>query len=47
MGHAEVCMHEDRTSKNHGFLADYALIGLEGSPRVAFGVDMGLEKWPL
>ena len=40
-------MHEDRTSKNHGFLADYALIGLEGSPRVAFGVDMGLEKWPL
>ena len=40
-------MHEDRTSKNHGFLADYMLIALEGSPRVAFGVDMGLEGWPL
>ena len=42
IGHAEAHMHEDKSSKNHGFLADYALIAVEGDPRVVFGVDVGL-----
>ena len=42
MGHAKAHMPEDRTLKNHGFLADYALIAVEGNPRVDFGVNVGL-----
>ena len=42
MGHAEAHMHEDRSSKNHGFLADYTLIAVEGDPRVAFGINVQL-----
>ena len=42
MGHAEAHMHEDRTLKNYGFLADYALIAVEGNLRVDFGVNVGL-----
>ena len=42
IGHAEAHMHEDRSSKNWGFLANYALIAVEDDPRVAFGVSVGI-----